>query len=90
MGLKKYVSKFKNYAEAEGILPQLIFNCDEIGLFRKKMPKRQFITLFEKALLGLKSMKYSLNFCVVILKEEYKVNNVAGKEESKAQGTYFK
>lgn len=32
-GVKKCVSKFKYYIEAEGLIPQQVFNCDEHGLF---------------------------------------------------------
>ncbi|XP_066131217.1 tigger transposable element-derived protein 1-like [Saccopteryx bilineata] len=43
-GAEKFVSEFKDYVEAKGFIPQQVFNCDETGLFWKKMPKRTFIT----------------------------------------------
>ena len=34
---KSYVAQMKEYVEAEGFVPKQVFNCDEIGLFWKKM-----------------------------------------------------
>ncbi|GBO42992.1 hypothetical protein AVEN_47623-1 [Araneus ventricosus] len=59
-GTEKVVSEFKNYAEVEEFIPQQVFNCDETGIFWKKIPKRMFITQKEKALQGHKLMKDSL------------------------------
>ncbi|XP_066444151.1 E3 ubiquitin-protein ligase ZFP91 isoform X1 [Eleutherodactylus coqui] len=56
-GAETFVSEFKDYVEAEGLVPQQVFNCDETGLFWKKMPKRTFITQEEKALPGHKPIK---------------------------------
>lgn len=58
-----FVSEFKDYAEAEGIIPQQVLNCDETGLFWKKIPK--FITREEKALRGHMPMQdmLTLLFC---------------------------
>jgi len=39
------------------ISTQQVFNCDETGLFWKKMPRRTYITEEEKALPGHKPMK---------------------------------
>ena len=47
---KSYVIKFRGYVGAEGCVPQQVFNCDETGLFLKKMPNRTYITQEEKAL----------------------------------------
>lgn len=62
---ENYVSDFKKLLISEGYLPQQIFNCDETGLFWKKMPKRTYITEEEKALPGHKPMKdrLTLLFC---------------------------
>ena len=54
---EKYVAEFKNFVSTEAFLPQQVFNCDETGLFWKKMPKRTYITKEEKSLPGHKPMK---------------------------------
>ncbi|XP_069940538.1 tigger transposable element-derived protein 1-like [Cherax quadricarinatus] len=54
---EKYVQEFKEYIETEGLKPEQVFNCDETGLFWKKMPSRTYITQEEKALPGHKPMK---------------------------------
>ncbi|XP_048366890.1 tigger transposable element-derived protein 1-like isoform X1 [Sphaerodactylus townsendi] len=56
-GAEKFVSEFKDHVEGEGFIPQQVFNCDETGLFWKKMPKTTFITQEETALPGHKPMK---------------------------------
>ncbi|KAM8812653.1 tigger transposable element-derived protein 1-like [Rhynchonycteris naso] len=63
-GAKISVSKFKDYIEAEGFIPQQVFNCNETDLFSKKMPRRTFITQEKKALPGHKLMKDMLTFVV--------------------------
>lgn len=57
--------EFDKIIKEEDYVPQQVFNCDETGLFRKKMPKRTFITQEEKALPGHKPMKdrLTLLFC---------------------------
>ena len=57
--------EFDKIIKEEDYVPQQVFNCDETGLFWKKMPKRTFITQEEKALLGHKPMKdrLTLLFC---------------------------
>ena len=52
-----FVAEFASLIRSEGYLPQQIFNCDETGLFWKKMPNRTYITAEEKALPGHKPMK---------------------------------
>jgi len=44
-----------------------VFNCDEIGLFWKRMPLRTYITKEETTLPGHKSMKgrLALLFCAI-------------------------
>lgn len=49
--------EFQHLMDDEGYLPQQVFNCDETGLFWKKMPKRTFITREEASLPGHKPMK---------------------------------
>ncbi|GBM07649.1 hypothetical protein AVEN_228152-1 [Araneus ventricosus] len=41
---QKFESESKYYVEAGGFSPQQVFNCDETGLFWKKIPNRAFIT----------------------------------------------
>ena len=53
----QYVREFTNFVEVEGFIPQQVFNCDETGLFWKKMPNRTYITQEEEALPGHKPMK---------------------------------
>ncbi|XP_069961022.1 tigger transposable element-derived protein 1-like [Cherax quadricarinatus] len=62
---EKYVHEFQEYIEAEGLKPEQVFNCDETGLFWKKMPKKTFIAQEEKAMPGHKPMKdrLTLMFC---------------------------
>ena len=57
--------EFDKIIKEEDYIPQQVFNCDETGLFWKKMPKRTFITQEEKALPGHKPMKdrLTLLFC---------------------------
>lgn len=62
-----FISDFKNLIDSAGYQPQQVFNCDETGLFWKKMPKRTYITAEENALpcIGHKPMKdrLTLLFC---------------------------
>ncbi|GFW98180.1 tigger transposable element-derived protein 1 [Trichonephila clavipes] len=53
----KYCLKFQEFIETEGYCPQQIFNCDETGLFWKRVPNRTYITKDEKRVPGLKPMK---------------------------------
>jgi len=53
----KFVKKFSKFVNTEGYVAQQVFNCDETGLFWKKMPRRTYITKEEKSLPGHKPMK---------------------------------
>ncbi|XP_053234890.1 tigger transposable element-derived protein 1-like isoform X3 [Podarcis raffonei] len=61
----RFVLEFKDYVKAEGFLPQQVFNCDETGLFWKRMPKRTYIRKEEELWPGHKPMKdrLTLLFC---------------------------
>lgn len=64
-GAEKFKVEFANYIMANNYLPQQVFNCDETGLFWKKMPRRTYITREEKTLPGHKPMKdrFTLLLC---------------------------
>ncbi|GFQ88544.1 tigger transposable element-derived protein 1 [Trichonephila clavata] len=53
----KYCLKFQEFIEAEVYRPQQIFNCDETGLFWKRIPIRTYIMKDEKSVPGHKPMK---------------------------------
>uniref|UniRef100_A0A2D4Q5L4 HTH CENPB-type domain-containing protein n=2 Tax=Micrurus TaxID=8634 RepID=A0A2D4Q5L4_MICSU len=61
----KFIKEFSDYVKAEGFLPEQVFNCDETGLFWKKIPANTYITKEEKSLPGHKPMKdrLTLLFC---------------------------
>ncbi|GBO43886.1 Tigger transposable element-derived protein 1 [Araneus ventricosus] len=50
--------------EANGYIPQQVFNCNETGLFWKKMPNRTYITAEEKIMPGHKPMKDRLTLAL--------------------------
>ncbi|XP_033001754.1 tigger transposable element-derived protein 1-like [Lacerta agilis] len=60
-----FATEFLEVVTTEGYLPQQVFNCNETGLFWKRMPKRTFITQEEAKLPGHKPMKdrLTLLFC---------------------------
>ncbi|KAL3967274.1 NLR family CARD domain-containing protein 3 [Sarotherodon galilaeus] len=41
---EEFLKKFEEFINQEGYIPQQVFNCDETGLFWKKMPWRTYIT----------------------------------------------
>ncbi|XP_035222614.1 tigger transposable element-derived protein 1-like [Stegodyphus dumicola] len=45
---QEFIEAFKMLILDEGYIPQQVFNCDETGLFWKKMPRRTYITEEEK------------------------------------------
>nr|XP_060616130.1 tigger transposable element-derived protein 1-like isoform X1 [Anolis sagrei ordinatus]XP_060616131.1 tigger transposable element-derived protein 1-like isoform X1 [Anolis sagrei ordinatus]XP_060616133.1 tigger transposable element-derived protein 1-like isoform X1 [Anolis sagrei ordinatus]XP_060616134.1 tigger transposable element-derived protein 1-like isoform X1 [Anolis sagrei ordinatus] len=55
---------FAKLIEAEGYIPQQVFNCDETGLVWKRMPRRTFITTEEKSLPGHKPTKDRLTLAL--------------------------
>jgi len=46
---EKFVEKFKHFVDRNGFIPEQVFNCDETGLFWKKMTKMTQIKREEKA-----------------------------------------
>ncbi|XP_044304720.1 tigger transposable element-derived protein 1-like [Varanus komodoensis] len=56
----KFVKTFQQFVDREGFVAQQVFNCDEMGLFWKRMPRRTYITEEEKAVPGHKPMKDKL------------------------------
>lgn len=52
-----FATEFGACVHAQGYVPQQVFNCDETGLFWKKMPSRTFITKEEQKKPGHKPMK---------------------------------
>ncbi|XP_023219201.1 tigger transposable element-derived protein 1-like [Centruroides sculpturatus] len=57
---EKFYLKFEEFIKKEGYCPQQIFNCDETGLFWKRMPSHTYITKEEKNIPGHKPMKDKL------------------------------
>ncbi|XP_066977870.1 tigger transposable element-derived protein 1-like [Macrobrachium rosenbergii] len=55
--VEKFVKEFHQFVDENGFMPNQMFNCDETGLFWKRMPKRTYITKEEKKLPGHKPMK---------------------------------
>ncbi|KAM9323640.1 tigger transposable element-derived protein 1-like isoform 1-T3 [Pholidichthys leucotaenia] len=60
----EFVQKFQQLVSDEGYVAQQVFNCDETGLFWKKMPRRTFITVEEKKMPGHKPMKDRLTLAL--------------------------
>ncbi|GFT42071.1 tigger transposable element-derived protein 1 [Nephila pilipes] len=52
-----YIKTFSDLIKAQEYISQQVFNCDETGLFWKKMPNRTYITAEEKMMPGHKPMK---------------------------------
>ncbi|GBM74592.1 Tigger transposable element-derived protein 1 [Araneus ventricosus] len=59
-----YLKTFSELIEANGYIPQQVFNCDETGLLWKKMPNRTYITAEEKIMPGHKPMKDRLTLAL--------------------------
>ncbi|XP_053129291.1 tigger transposable element-derived protein 1-like [Hemicordylus capensis] len=62
---EEFATEFLETVTAKGYLPEQVFNCDETGLFWKRMPRRTFITQEETKMPGHKPMKdcLTLLFC---------------------------
>ncbi|UYV80690.1 PSKH1 [Cordylochernes scorpioides] len=58
-----YIKTFSDLIKAQGYISQQVFNCDETGLFWKKMPNRTYITA-EKMMPGHKPMKDRLTLAL--------------------------
>ena len=63
-GAEDFVKRFAELMAKEGYVSQQVFNCDETGLFWKKMPRRTFITADEKKQPGHKPMKDRLTLAL--------------------------
>ncbi|GFT27189.1 tigger transposable element-derived protein 1 [Nephila pilipes] len=61
---ENFIKVFEKLISEEGYLSQQVLNCDETGLFRKKMPRCMFITAEEKSLFGHKAMKDRLTLAL--------------------------
>ncbi|XP_064109669.1 tigger transposable element-derived protein 1-like [Macrobrachium nipponense] len=61
---EEFMKTFAEFVEAEGYILQQIFNCDETGLFWKKMPRRTYITEEEMMMPGHKPMKDRLTLAL--------------------------
>lgn len=61
---EEFVKKFEELINQEGYIPQQVFNCDETGLFWKKMPRRTYITAEEIKMPGHKPMKDRLTLAL--------------------------
>lgn len=59
-----YIKTFSVLIKAQGYISQQVFNCDETGLFWKKMPNRTYITAEEKMMPGHKPMKDRLTLAL--------------------------
>ncbi|GBM85365.1 Tigger transposable element-derived protein 1 [Araneus ventricosus] len=59
-----YLKAFSELIEANGYIPQQVFNCDETGLFWKKIPNRTYITAEEKIMPGHKPRKDRLTLAL--------------------------
>ncbi|UYV74713.1 hypothetical protein LAZ67_12000658 [Cordylochernes scorpioides] len=59
-----YIKTFSDLIKAQGYISQQVFNCDETGLFWKKMPNRTYITAEEKMMPGHKPMKGRLTLAL--------------------------
>ncbi|CAG6006743.1 unnamed protein product [Menidia menidia] len=60
----QFIKEFENILNEEGYVTQQVFNCDETGLFWKKMPRRTYITAEEKKMPGHKPMKDRLTLAL--------------------------
>ena len=62
---EEHCEKCKKIIEEGGFVSQQVFNCDETGLFWKRMPRRTYITKEETTLPGHKPIKNQLTllFC---------------------------
>ncbi|BFZ12502.1 hypothetical protein BsWGS_15541 [Bradybaena similaris] len=63
-GAEEFVRKFEQLVKDEGYIAQQVFNCDDTGLFWKKMPRCIYITEEEKKMPGHKPMKDRLTLAL--------------------------
>lgn len=65
MAAQDFPPQLKSLITEKGYSPEQVFNCDETGLFWKKMPSRTFLNQEEKRASGFKAAKdrYTLLLC---------------------------
>ena len=61
---ESFIGEFTKLIASEGYSARQIFNCDETGLFWKKMPRRTYITIEQKTMPGQKPMKDRLTLAL--------------------------
>lgn len=73
---KAFIETFAKLVEDEAYIPQQVFNCDEAGLFWKKMPRRTYITTEEKNMPAHKPTKnrLALGLCANV-SGDYKIKH---------------
>ncbi|XP_044308814.1 tigger transposable element-derived protein 1-like [Varanus komodoensis] len=54
---EKFAKSFQQFVEREGFVPQQVFNCDETGLFWKRVPRGACVTDEEEAVPGPRPME---------------------------------
>ncbi|XP_067125650.1 tigger transposable element-derived protein 1-like [Centruroides vittatus] len=59
-----YIKTFSELIEAKAYILQQVFNCDETGLFWKRMPNSTYITAEEKTMPGHKPIKDRLTLAL--------------------------
>ena len=64
MAAEGFVKTFAELIKAHGYIPQQVFNCNETGLFWKKMPSKTYIMAEEKKMPGHKPMKDRLTLAL--------------------------
>uniref|UniRef100_A0A3Q0T0S5 HTH CENPB-type domain-containing protein n=1 Tax=Amphilophus citrinellus TaxID=61819 RepID=A0A3Q0T0S5_AMPCI len=60
----EFITRFADLIKEGSYIPQQVFNCNETGLFWKKMPHRTFITAEETKMPGHKPMKDRLTLAL--------------------------
>ena len=72
-----FAVEFLEVVTTQGYLPEQVFNCDETGLFWKRMPKRTFLTQEESKLPGHKPMKDRLTLFYANASGDLKIHGLS-------------